>query len=172
MGKALIGNEKAWQGVTAKRKGIAKNRSEMKGGKMKYSLNCIGQEPTRAHFDDAGIDLKLPHGLFLRSGEQTVVDLGVSVQIPIGYFGKLESKSGLMVNHGIICMGGVIDSSFRGTIKVRMWNTADEDYRFEKGDKLVQLVIIPVLLTDLVKVDRLDNSESGRDTAGFGSTGR
>ncbi len=100
------------------------------------------------------------------------MDLGVSVQIPLGYFGKMESKSGLMVNHGIICMGGVIDSGFRGTIKIRMWNTSNEDYEFHRGDKLVQMVLVPVLLADLVATNMLDDSYFGRNTSGWGSTGR
>ena len=126
----------------------------------------------RAHFDDAGIDMRTPEWFVLRAGEQKVIDLKVRVQIPVGYYGKMESKSGLMVNHGIICMGGVIDSGFRGTIKVRMWNTSSKDYKFEKGDKLVQMVLIPVLLADLVKTDKLDDAASGRNESGWGSTGR
>ena len=69
-------------------------------------------------------------------------------------------------------MGGVVDSGFRGTIKARMWNTSCEDYTFKKGDKLVQMVLIPVLLADLVKTDKLDEAVSGRNENGWGSTGR
>ncbi len=139
---------------------------------MIYKLEYGAYEIDRAHEDDAGIDMRTPEGFMLRAHEQKVVDLGVSVQIPLGYFGKMESKSGLMVNHGIICMGGVIDSGFRGTIKVRMWNTSDKDYRFEKGDKLVQMVVIPVLLADLAETNALDEAAFGRNESGWGSTGR
>ncbi len=139
---------------------------------MKYALKDGAFFINRAHFDDAGIDIRTPEEFILHAGEQRKVDTGVSVQIPIGYYGKMESKSGLMVNHGIICMGGVVDSGFRGTIKVRMWNTSDEDYTFEKGDKLVQMVLIPTLL-DIPELSAdLEMSESGRDDSGFGSTGR
>lgn len=147
---------------------------------MKYKLHCDPDDvyspetyaPERAHFDDAGIDLRTQERVVLRRGEQEVIDLGVSVQIPVGYFGKMESKSGLMINHGIICMGGVIDSGYRGTIKIRMWNTGAEDYVLEKGAKVVQLVLIPTLLADLVRVDNLDGAISGRNEGGFGSTGK
>ncbi len=139
---------------------------------MKYTRKDEAFEIKRAHFDDAGIDMRIPERLVLRAGEQAVVDLGVSVEIPIGYYGKMESKSGLMVNHGIICMGGVIDSGFRSTVKVRMWNTSHEDYVFKKGDKLVQMVLIPTLLAVPELVDHLGESESGRNASGFGSTGR
>lgn len=139
---------------------------------MYYAADDGAFDIKRAHFDDAGIDMRTPEWFVLRAGEQKVVDLKVRVQIPVGYYGKMESKSGLMVNHGIICMGGVVDSGFRGTIKVRMWNTSCEDYTFEKGDKLVQMVLIPVLLADLVKTDKLDEAVSGRNENGWGSTGR
>lgn len=131
-----------------------------------------GYMPRRAHFDDAGIDLLTPEGFTLRPGESRVVDLKVGFEIPVGYFGKLESKSGLNVNHGVICPGGVIDSGFRGSVKVRMMNTGSEDYTFMRGDKVVQMVLIPVLLADLNEVDELTPSESGRDNSGYGSTGR
>lgn len=131
-----------------------------------------GYMPRRAHFDDAGIDLLTPEGFTLRPGESRVVDLKVGFEIPIGYFGKLESKSGLNVNHGVICPGGVIDSGFRGSVKVRVSNTGSEDYTFMRGDKVVQMVLIPVLLADLNEVDELMPSESGRDNSGYGSTGR
>lgn len=139
---------------------------------MKYALEERAYDISRAHPDDAGIDMRTPMDFLLKAGEQQVVDLGVSVQIPLGYFGKMESKSGLMVNHGIICMGGVIDSGFRGTIKIRMWNTSNEDYEFHRGDKLVQMVLVPVLLADLVATNMLDDSYFGRNTSGWGSTGR
>lgn len=131
-----------------------------------------GYMPRRAHFDDAGIDLMTPEGFTLRPGESRVVDLKVGFEIPVGYFGKLESKSGLNVNHGVICPGGVIDSGFRGSVKVRMLNTGSKDYTFMRGDKVVQMVLIPVLLADLNEVDELTPSESGRDNSGYGSTGR
>lgn len=130
----------------------------------------------RAHFDDAGIDFRTPEEFTLGPAgtptDQYVVDLGVRVAIPIGYYGKMESKSGLMVNHGICCMGGIVDSGFRGTIKVRMINHSHESYTFHKGDKVVQMVIMPVLLCELTNVDVLSDSESGRGESGWGSTGR
>lgn len=139
---------------------------------MKVKIEENGYMPMRAHFDDAGIDFRTPEGFTLKPLESKIVDLNVKVQIPIGYFGKMESKSGLMVNHGVICMGGVIDSGFRGNIKVRMMNLSDKSYTFHKGDKLVQMVLIPVLLADIESVESLDASESGRESNGYGSTGR
>lgn len=137
-----------------------------------YTLEEWAHPIDRAHWDDAGIDFRTPEGFTLHAGEQRIVDTGVAVQIPIGYYGKMESKSGLMVNHGIICLGGVIDSGFRGHIKVRMWNTWQEDYTFEQGDKLVQMVLIPTLLLEPMEAGKLEDSLSGRDENGYGSSGR
>lgn len=139
---------------------------------MKYKVYDGGYPLKRAHFDDAGIDIRTPEKFTLEPGKSIVVDTKVAVQIPIGYFGKLESKSGLNVNHCIIATGGVVDSGFRGTIKVRLYNFGDEAYTFQKGDKITQLVLIPVLLADLEQADELDPSESGRNASGWGSTGR
>lgn len=144
---------------------------------MKYKVLEGGFEPKRAHFDDAGIDFRSPESFVLepagQPGDSHVVDLRVAVEIPIGYFGKMESKSGLMVNHSVCCGGGVIDSGFRGTIKVRMINHDPEyAYAFERGDKVVQMVVQPVLLCTLDKVDELDPSDSGRNESGWGSTGK
>ena len=139
---------------------------------MKYKVYDVGYPLKRAHFDDAGIDVRTPEGFVLHPNENKVIDTKLAVSIPIGYFGKLESKSGLNVNHSIITTGGVVDSGFRGTIKVKLYNFGKEAYTFQKGDKISQLVILPVLLCDLEQVDRLNDSESGRDADGFGSTGR
>lgn len=140
---------------------------------MKVMVERGGYMPQRAHFDDAGIDFRTPEEFTLQPhGGSRVVDLKVRVKIPVGCFGKLESKSGLNVNHNIQCTGGVIDSGFRGSIKVRITNNGDQAYTFKQGDKIVQMVLIPVLLADLQQVPMLDDSISGRDEAGWGSTGR
>lgn len=139
---------------------------------MKVKVLEGGHMPERAHFDDAGIDFFTPEGFTLAPFDSRVVDLKVAVQIPIGYFGKLESKSGLNVKHGVVSCGGVIDSGFRGSIKVRIMNQGEDPYTFEKGDKIVQMVLLPCGLFDLERVDKLDPSESGRDNSGWGSTGK
>lgn len=139
---------------------------------MKYRVFEGGYPLERAHFDDAGIDIRTPEGFVLNPNENRTVDTKIAVQIPIGYFGKLESKSGLNVNHSIITTGGVVDSGFRGTIKVKLFNFGNKPYEFKAGDKITQLVLIPVLLADLEQVDELDDSESGRNASGWGSTGR
>ena len=125
--------------------------------------------PVRAHADDAGLDLRTPHSFCILHGMSAVVDTGVHIEIPKGYYGKLESKSGLHVNHDIVCLGGVIDESYRGSIKVKLYNFG-EDYTFKEGDKIVQMILIPYIAPELEFVDRLDDTERG--SSGFGSSGR
>ena len=131
-----------------------------------------GYRPRRAHFDDAGIDFFAPKDYVVPAHGSVLINLMVCVEIPIGYYGKMEAKSGRMSRHGVVCAGGVVDSGFRGSIRVTMENHGDTDYRIEQGDKVVQMVLIPCLLEDCEEVPVLSNSVSGRGTSGWGSTGR
>lgn len=126
--------------------------------------------PVRAHETDAGLDLRTPNDFTLFAGSSKVIDTFVRVAIPEGYFGKLESKSGLHILHDIVCLGGVIDSSYIGTIRVKLHNFGDKDYEFTAGDKIVQMIIQPCAGTQLILKDKLDDTERGE--GGFGSSGR
>lgn len=136
---------------------------------MKIVVEQGAYPPVRAHADDAGLDLRTPHSFRILHGMSAVIDTGIHVEIPHGYYGKLESKSGLHVNHDIVCLGGVIDESYRGSIKVKLYNFG-EDYTFKEGDKIVQMILIPYIAPELEFVDRLDDTERG--SSGFGSSGR
>lgn len=130
--------------------------------------------PVRAHEADAGYDLRTPVDFVLRggfSGEQgcVVIDTGVCVQIPIGYVGFLKSKSGLNVKNGITGEG-VIDSGYTGSIVAKLYNATAVSKEFKRGDKIIQLVLLPIFTPELVQVDSLDSTERGDN--GFGSTGR
>lgn len=126
--------------------------------------------PVRGHAEDAGLDLRTPKRLVIYPNDSVIVDTGVHVQIPFGCFGKLESKSGLHVNHDIVCHGGIIDSGFTGSIVCKLFNHGKQKYVFEQGDKIVQLIIQPCLLPTLELVDDLEDTERGY--SGFGSTGK
>lgn len=139
---------------------------------MKVKVLPGGFAPSRAHFADAGVDFRTPEAFTLRAGESRVVDLKVAVEIPIGWYGLMESKSGLMVKHQIVCEGGTIDAGFRGSIMARMTNRGKEPYHFFAGDKLVQMVIMPCLLDEIETVSSLDDPADGRGENGWGSTGR
>ena len=139
---------------------------------LRYKVLEGGYKLERAHLDDAGIDFRSPEDFTVPAHGSYLVDLKVCTEIPIGYYGKMESKSGLMTKHGVVCAGGVIDAGFRGSIKARMENHSDVDYHFGEGDKVVQMVLIPCLLEDCEEVPVLSNSVSGRGTSGWGSTGK
>lgn len=141
---------------------------------MKVKVYDGGYMPERAHFDDAGADLRTPVEFTLEPGGWAVIDTQVSFEIPVGWFGKLESKSGLNVKHAVVCTGGVIDSGFRGTVKVRMMNQGHEPYTFHAGDKICQIVFMPCGLFTFEDVGdgELDPADSGRNESGWGSTGR
>lgn len=136
---------------------------------MKVVLDEGAYMPVRAHKADAGLDLRSPIDFTLKAGKAVKIDSGVHVEVPGGCVGFLKSKSGLNVKHGITC-DGTIDSGYTGSIVVKLYNNGDKDVDFQRGDKITQLVILPVIYQDLVQVDSLDETERG--DGGFGSTGR
>lgn len=136
---------------------------------MKVKLDPGAYMPERAHSEDAGYDLRSPAAYTLRCLDSVVIDTGVHVQIPLGYVGMLKSKSGLNVLHDIVGEG-VIDSGYTGSIRVKLYNNGVCDYKFNAGDKISQLVILPIFTPELELVDELEDTERGDN--GFGSTGR
>ena len=125
--------------------------------------------PVKAHESDAGFDIKTPRKVFLVARGSATIDTGVHMEIPHGYVGMLKSKSGLNVNHGIRCEGA-IDSGYTGSIRVKMYNDSDKSYYFDEGEKITQIVILPIPDVELVEVDSLSATERGDN--GFGSSGR
>ena len=136
---------------------------------MKYSLDPGAFAPERAHAADAGMDLRTPEGGVIPAGGTLTVNTGVHVQIPEGYAGLLVAKSGLNVKHDILSTG-LIDSGYTGAIVVKLYNHGKEDYVFQPGDKITQLVLIPVAAFELEQTGTLDETERG--AGGFGSTGK
>lgn len=137
---------------------------------MRIKLDEVACAPVRGHEADAGLDLRTPKRVVVYPNDSVTINTGVHVQIPLGYFGKLESKSGLHVNHDIVCHGGIIDSGYTGAIVVKLYNHGKKKYVFEEGDKIVQLIIQPCLLPKLELVDDFEDTERG--DSGFGSTGK
>ena len=126
-------------------------------------------DPTRAHDADGGLDLYARETAVVKARGSYVFDTGIHVKILKGFFGLLFSKSGLNVNHGLTSEG-IIDSGYTGSIRVKLYNDSDVDYKVEAGDKISQLLIVPCLLPTLKFVEKLDDTE--RADGGFGSTGR
>lgn len=141
---------------------------------MKIKLDACAFEPIRAHSDDAGLDLRTPIDILLHSGQSIVIDTGIHVEIPKGFVGMLKSKSGLNVKHGIVSEG-VIDHGYTGSIIAKLYNLSKEAHFFEAGDKITQLVIMPIITPEIEIVDTVNDfygGQSERADGGFGSSGR
>ena len=137
---------------------------------MKIKLDEGAFMPTRGHTTDAGLDLRTPIAFGIKAGGSVKIDTGVHIEIHEGLVGMLKSKSGLNVKHGITSEG-VIDAGYTGSIVAKLYNHGNEDVRFEAGDKITQLVILPVYIpSELVVVDEFEKTDRGDN--GFGSTGR
>lgn len=137
--------------------------------RLKVVLDEGARMPVRAHPFDAGMDLFTREEKTVPAGGGAVIDTGVHIEIPEGYVGFIKSKSGLNVKHGLLAEG-VIDAGYTGPIVVKIYNHGPEDFTFRSGDKLTQLVILPVALPELEQAESLDSTERGE--GGFGSTGR
>jgi dUTP pyrophosphatase len=134
-------------------------------------LHAEATLPTRAYEGDAGLDLSACERVDLGPGERAVVSTGLAVAIPEGHAGLVLPRSGLAVRHGIgkVNAPGLIDSGYRGELKVVLLNT-DRTERFlvEPGMRIAQLVVVPVALPDPKEVAELPASERGE--RGFGSS--
>ena len=137
--------------------------------KLRVVLDEGARMPLRAHPYDAGLDLFTREECVIPAHGSAVFDTGVHVEIPGGYAGFIKSKSGLNVKKNIQAEG-VIDAGYTGAIVVKVYNHGDEDVLIRAGDKLTQLVILPVALPELEEAETL--AETDRGAGGFGSTGR
>ena len=136
---------------------------------MKIKLDENAFMPTRAHETDAGLDVYSPIDVIVPAMGSAFVNTGVHIELPSNTVGFLKSKSGLMVRHGITSEG-VIDVGYTGSIAVKLYNHTEDCYCVYRGDKISQLVILPILTPQLELVDDLESTERG--DGGFGSTGR
>lgn len=137
---------------------------------MKFILDEGAYEPVRGHEFDAGLDLRTPVDFLIHPHSSYTVDTGVHIQLPKYCYGKLESKSGLHVNDDIVCLGGVIDTGYTGSIRVKLYNMGATFKKFKAGDKIVQLIVNSCIIPDIEYVDEFENTERGDN--GFGSTGK
>lgn len=129
--------------------------------------------PTTAHPGDAGVDLYAREDALLRAGGgRVLVPTGIAVAIPVGYMGLVVPRSGLALKHGISLVNtpGIIDSGYRGELKVVMLNTdPSADYRVTRGDRIAQLIIQEIVSVSWRPVDELTGDDRG---GGFGHSGR
>lgn len=130
------------------------------------------QVPVYAHPGDAGADLVSTETVVLDPGRRALVGTGVRIALPDGYVAFVVPRSGLAAKHGITIVNspGTVDAGYRGEIKVSLLNTdTTETYRVEPGDRIAQLIVMPVPKVTFIPVETLP--ESHRGVGGFGSTG-
>jgi dUTP diphosphatase len=128
--------------------------------------------PSRAYEGDAGLDLPAAEAIVLGPGERAVVGTGLAVAVPEGHAGFVQPRSGLAAKHGITIVNapGLVDSGYRGEVKVVLLNTGDEPFAVEPGMRIAQFVVLPVAAVEPVEVDELPATERGE--RGHGSSGR
>ncbi len=120
----------------------------------------------------AGLDLRADEPVALAPVARALVPTGLSLEIPPGHEGQVRPRSGLALKHGVTCLNspGTIDADYRGEVKVILANLGQAPVRFERGERIAQLVVAPVDRVTLVETEAL--GETGRGAGGFGSTGR
>lgn len=136
--------------------------------KIRVKLDEGARIDAPAHPGDAGYDIYSREDKVIPAGGCGVFDTGVHIEIPRGFVGLLKSKSGLNVKHGIVGEG-VIDSGYSGAICVKLYNFGDSEYSFKAGDKLIQIIIVPVITPQIEIASDIASGERG--DRGFGSTG-
>lgn len=134
---------------------------------MKVKLDSGAKKPTRAHDTDAGLDLYAMHGGLVLSHQSATFHTGVRVELPKGTAGILLPKSGMMLRD--LLTFGVVDEGYTGEILVHIFNHGGDDYCIWAGDKISQMLIVPVLYEPVEIVDEISGGDRG--SAGFGSTG-
>ena len=132
-------------------------------------LNASIHAPVRKTAGSGRYDVAARSSLTIAVGDREVVGTGLSVAIPDGHVGLLKTRSS-MARCGVDVVGGVIDADYRGEVKVILHNAGRRAYAVTTGDRIAQLVVLPVFTGDAVKVEELPTTKRGAD--GFGSTGR
>lgn len=127
--------------------------------------------PRHAHPGDGGVDLFAREAVRLDPEAWTLVPTGIAVAIPEGYAGLVVPRSGLAARRGVGVVNGpgLVDAGYRGEIQVILINHGTEPLELERGERIAQLVVVPVVTQEFVEVDELPDSSRG--SGGFGSTG-
>jgi dUTP pyrophosphatase len=133
-------------------------------------LSDTAKMPKREFFGDSGLDLYSAEQLLIPPGHRRIVGTGIAIELPETTEGQIRSRSGLVASKGIVVLNspGTIDCGYRGEVKVVLMNFGDQDFEIKIGDKIAQLVVMPILLLELVETKNLTSSDRGKN--GFGST--
>lgn len=127
--------------------------------------------PQYASANDSGADLFAIEKYVVPAGERIIAKTGLAIELPISYEAQIRSKSGIALKAGVMVLNspGTVDEGYRGEVGVILYNTSKIPYVIEKGDKIAQMVIVPVEQSEFQEVDEL--SDTSRGQGGFGSTG-
>lgn len=126
--------------------------------------------PSYAHPGDAGADLRSAVAGVIPARGKQLIATGIRLKLPPGHVGLIWPRSGLAIKHSLDCGAGVIDSEYRGEVKVLLFNHSDEDYPVKPGDRIAQLLVQKVEQVEFIQVDQLEDTNRGDN--GFGSTGK
>jgi dUTP pyrophosphatase len=148
--------------------------SAVKKVDLNYTNSSDNKQPEYAYDSDSGFDLRSTEELWVQAHDRKLIPTGLRFDIPDGYEIQVRSKSGLALNQGLMVLNspGTVDSGYQGEIKVILFNTTKERIKIEKGQKIAQAVLCPVVngkWVNLVKVEEI--GEKDRNDKGFGSTG-
>ena len=127
--------------------------------------------PTRAKQGDAGMDLTSIDSVIVPARGRTLVDTGIAISLPIDSYARIAPRSGLAVKNGIDVLAGVVDSSYRGSLRVLLFNNSDEPFNVRPGDRIAQLIIEKIYNVDFTEVPYAELTKTERGDGGFGSTG-
>ncbi len=129
--------------------------------------------PRRIRVGDAAADLPARHETTIEAGQRALIPTGFSIAIPEGAFGLVLPRSGLALNHGITVLNapGLIDSGYRGEVKVILLNTSTDAYTVSRGDRVAQLLVLPFAGFSLLPSLELPPAPDDRGSQGFGSSG-
>ena len=127
--------------------------------------------PTKATLGSARYDLFAAVNAVVPSNSNDLVSLKLNMEILSGYFAKVHPRASLLLNYKITTDGGVIDSDYRGTVKVIMINHSKKDFKIQKGERFAQMIFQKKENVNFVKIDESELSETERGAGGFGSTG-
>ena len=143
----------------------------MTGKEANLTCRVFGRSvPKYAHNGDAGADLMASEKKVIPARDRSLIGTGIRLEIPEGHVGLIWPRSGLAVKKGIDCGAGVIDSHYRGEIKVLLFNHSDSEFQIDSGDRIAQILIQKVERVQFIPAN--DLSETVRSEGGFGSTGK
>lgn len=149
-------------------------KSQEKKINLLYTSESENENPSYAYQSDSGFDLRSTEDIWIQANDRKLIPTGLRFDIPDGYEIQVRSKSGLALNQGLFVLNspGTVDSGYQGEIKVILFNTTNDRIKINKGQKIAQAVLCPVVngkWVDLVKVNNIDKKD--RNDNGFGSTG-